>query len=89
MSRGELVTDLRDADGAHPDLGELVAVVVERQHHLVHDTRLRVTQERGRVSLGEPLRRALQLSKSSAGDGQNAGERGKEGRISRPGRKAI
>ena len=62
MSGGELVADLRYPDGSDPDLGELVAIVVERQHHLVHDARLRVTQERGGVTLGEPLGRTLQLA---------------------------
>ena len=41
-------------DGPHADLGELVAVVIERQHDLIHDSRLGVTQEGGGISLGEP-----------------------------------
>ena len=72
MSGGELVADLRYPDRADPDLGELVAVVVEGQHHLVHDARLRVTQERGGVSLGEPLGRALQLPGRARRSGEPA-----------------
>ena len=34
VAAGKLVSYLRDADRANPDLAELVAVLVDRQHHL-------------------------------------------------------
>lgn len=61
VSTGELVTDLRNSDGANSDLGELGPVNIERQHDLVHDTSLGVPQEGAGVSLGVSLCLALQL----------------------------
>mmetsp|Transcript_44711 Transcript_44711/g.100949 ORF Transcript_44711/g.100949 Transcript_44711/m.100949 type:complete len:261 (+) Transcript_44711:908-1690(+) len=42
VPRRELVSDLREALVPHPHLDELVAVRIDRDHHLVHDAVLRL-----------------------------------------------
>lgn len=61
VTRRKLVADLRNAHGAHANFAELVALAVERQHHLIDDARLRVTQESRCVLLRETLGVAIQL----------------------------
>lgn len=61
VTGGEFVANLRDADRADANLAKLVALGVQRQHHLVHNARLRVTQESGRVSFRELFSGALQV----------------------------
>ena len=46
VSRGKLVTDLRDSDRPHTDLDELISIRVERDHDLIDNTSFRVTEER-------------------------------------------
>lgn len=58
---GELVAYLRYLDGAYTDLTELVSLLVDGNHHLVNDARLRATHEHTAVSLREALGCALQL----------------------------
>lgn len=42
VAGGKLVTDLRDTDRSHLDLGEAVAIFVGRQNYCVNHTFLRV-----------------------------------------------
>lgn len=46
---------------AHPDLTELVALLVQRHHHLIHDSSLTGSQEGATVPLGVAPVGALQL----------------------------
>ena len=46
---------------SHPDLAELVALLVQSHHHLVHDAGLAGPQEGAAVSLGVAPVGALQL----------------------------
>lgn len=46
---------------AHPDLTELVALLVQRHHHLIHDSSLTGSQEGAAVPLGVAPVGALQL----------------------------
>jgi len=61
VTRRELISDLRNANGAHPDLAELVTLRVEGDHDLIDNSGFTVPQEGARVSFGVPLGGALQL----------------------------
>ena len=58
---GELVSDLRDPHGTDPDLGELVSVLVDADHDLIHNSSLAGSQKRGHVALQEAIAGTLQL----------------------------
>lgn len=61
VATGELVSNLWRLDGPDTDLTELVALLVQRDHHLVNNARLTPPHEHARVTLGEPLGGTLQL----------------------------
>ena len=61
MPRGKLISYLWDPDRPPPDLSELISINVYTQHHLVHYTCLRTTQECGGVTLLKTLCLPLQL----------------------------
>lgn len=61
VATGELVADLRHLDSPDAYLTELVALLVQRDHHLVNNARLAPPHEHARVTLGEPLGGTLQL----------------------------
>lgn len=54
MTTGKLVTNLRCSHRSHFDLTELVAILVDREHHLVNNTSLTGSQLSTSISLGEP-----------------------------------
>lgn len=62
VSRRELVSYLWRSNRAHPHLHELVALVVGRQHHLVHDARLAAAQGSAAVSMRVALRTRVIVS---------------------------
>lgn len=51
MTTGKLVTNLRCPHGPHLDLAELVAILVDRKHHLVNNTSLTGPQLSTSISL--------------------------------------
>lgn len=61
VATSELVADLRRLDGPDADLTELVALLVQRNHHLVNNSCLAPPHEHARVTLGEPFGGTLQL----------------------------
>ena len=61
MATGKLVPHLRDPHRANLDLTELVAILVDREHHLINDPCLTGAQERTGITLGEPPGTALKL----------------------------
>lgn len=61
MPRGKFITNLRDTHRSHTNLAELVALAVQRQHHLIDNTRFGITQKRRCVTFGIVFDLALQL----------------------------
>lgn len=66
VARREFVANLRNTHRSDTNLTELVALAVQRQHHLIDNSRFRVTQKCRRVLLGEALRVSIQLSSNNS-----------------------
>lgn len=63
MATGELVSDLWRFRGPDSDFAELVALLIDSDHHLVNDARLGSAHEHTGVSLRESPRRTFQLQR--------------------------
>ena len=81
MTTGKFVSNLRCPHGPHFDLTELVAILVDREHHLVNNTSLARPQLSTSISLREPPWCSFKLRGGETEGGKERGRgRGEGGR---------
>ena len=81
VATGKLVTNLGSPHWPNPDLTELVAILVDREHHLVHNTGLTGAKLCASISLCKPSWSSFKLLLEKIGNGgrENVREEGREG----------